>query len=189
MESIEAAFINDEIKNIAKNPDGEPMFRLVWSTDQLEFRKGTVIHYVNNIRIGEAEQLGHFPKYSWMPNRWVLEQWYPGSVTYTPEIPGSEKGSYEPIYPFEDGKGQPLPLNLQVVKFIISKVFQPKSSNQLIKSTIADDMNLTDEEADKYIMSALNDESHLVSLIHSGEGAIMPASPVLPDAVNIRNKK
>lgn len=188
METIEAASIKLWLNAGPKRPSSdEPLFRLVWSTEQFEIRKGVVQYYVGNKRISEGEEMGRFPKYRWLKDRWILEMWCGPEVTRTEEVPDSANGSYEPIYVFESAAGNPLPLNLAVVQLVVRVALRPKSGELAIRTRLADELLDKEKKLDRYTEDAI-DTSDTQSLLHHGEAIIVPATYDVTSP-NLRNKK
>ena len=102
--------------------DNKPLFRLVWSDGIYEHRHGLFRDYVlgTNILIREVTETRLVRKYNYINQRWILEKWAPGNLTYTKEIPGTESGDYIPVYVFEDKNGDYLPPNMKVLNFILA---------------------------------------------------------------------
>jgi len=188
-QNIEASVINLWLeRNAPKIPlTDKSMFRLVWSDDQFEIRTGTKIYYFGNKKIAEAEETGKFPKYSWLHHVWVLEMWANPEIAYTPELPDSVNGSFEPIYAFVDPGGNPLPLNQHVVELVIKVALRPKSSSQAIRSRIFSEMAEKEARLDQYTLDAI-DTSDMQSLLHHGEAGLVPGNyDILPP--NLRRKQ
>lgn len=96
--------------------DFKPLFRLSWSTNQLENRHSTFRDFHGDILIREVTETRLVPKYPMAPDRWVLERIH----AVTPEAVKlglvGEKMSYEEIYTFQDRNGNALPLNRNAVE-------------------------------------------------------------------------
>lgn len=188
METIESKVINDWLKDQANVPlSTKPMFRLVFSDEQFETRRGLIDHYIGRIKVSTSEEISAFPKYSWIKERWVLEQWYPPEYCYSSELPDTVNGSYEPIYVFESSKGEALPLNLLVCQLIVSRCLKPSSSPDAIRSRIKLEHEIKEAELDAYTEDSI-DVSPMASLIHNHEAGLVPANyDVL--SPNLRNKQ
>lgn len=94
--------------------DGKPRFRVVWSTDEKEKRVGEHEEYYNEIFVRKFFGVAEYPKYSFCPDRWVLEMRVP---THNPEL--TEQNSYEPLWVLQDKNGNYLPLNWDAIEIII----------------------------------------------------------------------
>lgn len=112
--------ITEWLNRQPKNLQGLPYYRLVWSNHQLEKRKGTFCDFTEGgLFIREVTEVREVPKYPYLQDRWVLERWVPPHYAYNPELINSHEGSYEPFYVFEDRNGNPLPLSLKAVVFLV----------------------------------------------------------------------
>jgi len=127
-DTILAAHINRVLsERYGWNFRGDALFRVVWSDDQRELRRGVYEdYYRSTIYLRTVAEVRRAPKYSWLPEHWILERWFPGELlkAYHDELPDSHEGSYEAIYVFQDADGNALPLNeefaLAVVKSLMN---------------------------------------------------------------------
>lgn len=118
--------INKFLENTyGKNLFGQPIFRIVFSADQQEKRLGKFAEHYGKIFLREFTGVREVPKYPWIKDRWVLERWAPGVLAYTPEIIGSEAGTYEPVQVFEHENGSPVPVTRRILTEIIWNLFHP----------------------------------------------------------------
>lgn len=171
-DTIQAAVIQNWLDQQPKIPlRTEPLFRLVWSDDQREKRIGTFRVYTGNIFIREETKVENCEKYSFIKERWILEQWFPPEVAMNDELPDSKNGSYEPIYVF-DRESQALPLNLQVVQFIVHTCLKPKKSGQFKKSLFVANKEAQERKAFSADLDTLQDEGPLVSQFHDGSAIL-----------------
>jgi hypothetical protein len=171
--------INDWLKLQGNVPlTDKPIFRLVWSTDQTELRIGTfgIFDHLGRL-ISSKKRIERVKKYSWLIDCWVLEQWFPPEAVLNEELPESCFGSYEPIYVFETNEGKKLPLNLRVVQLIINVQCRPKTSEQLKKSLIQEELDQREKAAADQDWEILNDEGPLVSQFHDGTAILNPKEP------------
>jgi hypothetical protein len=176
METIESKIINDYLFTLEKVPlSNAPLFRLSWSDEQLELRICTQRLYLGNTFIREIKSTERVPKYPFIDGRWIFEQWYPPELVACEELPESTKGDYVCLYVF-DKRGEPLPLNLHIIQFLVYQIRKPKSSSALIQSTIHEEMQLKEEELDKLEMEYLDVSTDIQSNLHFGEGIIVPAN-------------
>lgn len=100
--------------------DGQPYLRLVWSEDQICKRwtnytdAGLELPYR---RIIEA------PKYrQWIHHKWILEKLTEVPTAFQDEANG--KLSYEPLWVFEDNKGNALPPKWEAIVIILRTLQQ-----------------------------------------------------------------
>jgi len=105
---------------------GLPFFRLVFSDRQLEKRFGVYQEFYGKIFLREFVGVREVPKYNYLKGKWVLERWIPPAYAYTPDIPDSSEGSYEPIYVFQDAAGNALPVVEEFVDKVIDTILHPQ---------------------------------------------------------------
>lgn len=111
--------INKKLLIGGSNLLGQPLYKLVWSDNELELRRGIFREFVGPIFVRETVGVKQVLKYNYIHARWILERWIPPELCYNPELPNSRWGSYEPIYVFQDKFGNALPFSEKVVFFII----------------------------------------------------------------------
>jgi len=173
-DTILASSIQEELDKGPKNPQNLPIFRLVWSEDLFEKRLGTFRDYDGDTFIRERIEVENTKKYNFINNRWIFEQWFPPEVAFNSELVESNKGDYICIYVFEEKNGQPLPLNLTVIQFLVHECLKPKTSEQFKKSySITIEEEKRKRAFDKDI-DMLGDEGPLVSQFHDGSAILMP---------------
>jgi len=165
--------INNYLKRWGLTPYGEPLVRLVWSDSARELRRGEFNEYYAGIFLRTIIGVKEVLKYSWIREKWVLERWFPPEVTLNPELPTSCTGSHEPIYVFQNDKGEALPLSLRVVELICQAMFNQPPDKAQIRDGLAQEI----EKRDKNELTALEDglEMSVISnQLHSGEAIIVP---------------
>jgi hypothetical protein len=127
--------INRELAEKYRVLDGRPIYRIVWSADQLEVRRGLTREYYGHIFLREYMTVGEREKYWYfLKPCWVLEK-----LTFVPrlstlkeiieELPNCANGSYEPLYKFADKDSNPLPVNRFVVEFVLFCTQNPIKRN------------------------------------------------------------
>lgn len=116
--------INERLKAFGLSPSGA-LYRIVWSDFQTELRYGVFREHFGEIFMREIKGVKEVPKYSFLLERWVLERWFPPEIVFSPELPNSAQGSYEPIYVFQDKKGNYLPPVERVAEIIIHRAENP----------------------------------------------------------------
>lgn len=94
--------INNELLSKFGRLGNKARFRIVWSDTQTEHRKTSFMNgiYFPYPRVIEVK------KYEYIKERWVMERWIPHSLT--DEIISIDGGTYEPIWTFQDSKGNAL---------------------------------------------------------------------------------
>jgi hypothetical protein len=169
METIDSSVINAWLATMPCVPlSTQPLFRLVWSDEQYELRTGVFAKFIANVKVSEEKRTQNVLKYNWIKERWIVEQWFPPEVCLVEELPESIRGSYEPIYVFEDKGGNALPLKLEVVQFLVKQCLKPKTSAMLKKSISAENTEAREKVAAKQDWEQLADEGPLVSQFHDG---------------------
>ena len=149
------------------------IFRLVFSDDEFEFRRGIYRDFDSNGNfIKEYEQVKYTKKYPYLQACWVIEQWFDGSVAYSPEIVGSINGNYELIYAFCDAKGNALPPLLKVAEIVMHRALLPETSAALKKSINQERYEEKQKKIDAKDWDILNDEGPLVSQFHDGSAVL-----------------
>lgn len=131
---MDATTINRRLLAYGKTPNREPIWRLVWSDDQRELRTGRFNEFSGAIFLRTVHDTREVPKYPFIKGRWILEKWIPPNVAFTPELPNSREGSYEPMYVFEDAKHNKLPLRWDVCEICIQHANAPSKSKMLRES-------------------------------------------------------
>lgn len=137
--------------------DGRPIYRVVWSPDQLEMRKGKFSDwYGDHIFIREYTAVKEVKKYWYMPEpAWVLEKlvFIHGNQALkdvSEELVNARNGTYEPIYTFRNSKG-PLPVDWEIVDFIVWRLHNPAAPVDLERME-----RLEDEAEVKYFEEELS---------------------------------
>lgn len=165
---MDVATINKHLKKYGVNFHGDPLYRVVWSDDQLELRRGTFNEWYGHIFIREYTGVARVPKYSYLSKRWVLERWIPPSLAYNEELVESRQGSYEPLYVFEDKNGNPLPLALRPIELIISFLDRKEPPGHK-RALIQEWIDNKERAADQFIEDALS-PSPIQNALHMKEG-------------------
>ena len=121
--------LNDEYRVL----DGRPIYRIVWSDEQLEMRKGTFTDWYGHILIRQEHNIVRQVKKYWYYEKpcWVLEKlvWIHQNQALKEQIEElveSRNGTYEPVYSFyRHSTKQALPVAWRVVDFIVDKLHNP----------------------------------------------------------------
>lgn len=157
---------NKMLEQYGHNIKGNPIFRVVWSDDQFENRKGQYNEFSGEIFLRTYIGVKRVKKYPTIKGRWVFEKWLYG-ITH-PDLPDNKDGSYECIYIFQTNEGKPLPLDLDIVQFIAKGLseYVDKSKN---KQIIEDQLTKKEKELDTKEELVLEDASPLMaSNLHTG---------------------
>jgi len=145
-------------------------YRLVWSTNATEKRKGIFNDFYGKIFLRTVKETRETLKYNYInKDRWILEIWSEGSNS---EIDTSEGGSYEPLFVFEDSKGNYLDPTLKVVQFII------EAARTKVKLSPAERLALLEKAEDKEVQDFVDmlegeGRSEIQSLLHTREAVSM----------------
>jgi len=134
----EVDYINKDLEKYGRDLRGRPLFRVVWSDDQYEIRKGIFEDYTEGgIFLREVNEARRVPKYSYIKERWILERlWFGVNV----ELPEAEReGSYENLYTFETKDGRYLPLDPKAIEPIMWTLLEctPGQKRQHMDALIA----------------------------------------------------
>lgn len=144
--------------------DGRPIYRVVWSGDQLEIRKGMFSEYYGHIfirqytAVKEIKKYWYFQKPCWVLEKLVFIHGNEALKEMQSELVECRNGTYETIYPFKDKDENPLPVNWEVVDLILWHLHNPGQKPDFEKMT-----QLEEEEEVKYFEEELheNDRSPL----------------------------
>ena len=119
METLE--IINKRLKDNYGETTDKPNFRIVWSEDEFENRLTNFTDEGFELIHSEVRRL---PKYrQWIKNKYVLERLTEVPVFQENELPVS-KLSYEPLWVFEDVKGDAVRPTWSAAKFVIETVHE-----------------------------------------------------------------
>jgi len=159
--------------------NGLPMWRVVWSEDQFEKRLMDRTDSGVVLLVPEVRQV---PKYrQWITKKYVLERLVLVPEVSQGELPSS-KLSYEPIWPFQDGRQNYLPPQFEVCKIVIDTMYAALGKKSLAnyKDPDADcvdpEIFLAKQRAkiDKLTEEMFGDESSFGGALVHGEGIAMP---------------
>lgn len=151
--------INKKLYEQYRVLDGRPIYRLVWSPDELEVRKGMFSEFYGHIFIRQYTAVKQIKKYwNYQTPRWVFEKlvFIAGNQALKEmetELVECRNGTYEPIYAFVDGDENPLPVAWEVVEYIVFKLQNPGK----VDSGLAEAAMLAEEaEEVKYFENQLS---------------------------------
>jgi hypothetical protein len=188
-ESLDAELINKFLSKFGTIPNEpkKPLFRLVWTDEQIELRRGTYNIYYGDVFLRTETGVLTVPKYPHLKGRYIIERWYPPEIYFTPELPESVNGGYEVKFIFEDKNYNRLPLRMRVVEILINSWMKPDPS--MLARMSRDKQLAEDKEKESYNkdIEEMDVSSDIMSNLHFGEGIIVPAS-YEGTAPNLRNK-
>ena len=120
--------------------NGDPIWRLVWSDDQVEKRLGTYDDITpNGLYIRTVTEVREVPKYKqYIQQKFILERLVVIPDMNLPELPAL-KLSYEPIWTFEDKDGNYLPPRWDAIKFIIDTIYAAQYGTHNLKKYVDDE--------------------------------------------------
>lgn len=174
MESIET--LNQRLKDYfgIDTTSDRPIFRIVWSDDQLERR------YVDCTDSGIMllfPEVREVKKYSYIQHLYVLER-----LVIVPEEQQRELGvkqSYEPIWTYCDDKRNPLPPLWDATKYIIDTLYAALGKSSMAKYVDSEE-NTTPEGKEmrvKKIQDELfGDETEVSDALRYHEGIVVPSN-------------
>ena len=145
----------------------KPLYKLVWSTSELELRHGTFREFHDDVFIREVTETRWTRKYWYINDRFILERWIPPELCATKELPDSSQGSYEPIYTFEDGDRLYLEPNIKVLDFIITMAEKP---HHITQTELMNELKDKEEKEIASIMEAMDFRSDIGIRLAHGEG-------------------
>lgn len=162
-------FLDRQGKTLA----GLPLWRLVWSEDAMELRKGEYNEWCGSLFLRTVRDVRWVRKYSYIKDRWVLERWFPPEVSYNPELPNSTQGSYEPVFVYEDKFGRALPVTFKSLEYILHCASMPKVSREQRELEIMNELKeIEDREVE--VFKDMIDTSVVQSQLHMKEAIVVP---------------
>src|SRR5208337_861854 len=109
-------------ESYGKTVTGKVRFRIIWSEDIFENRKGTFNEFYGKIFLRTVTGVRQVKKYNYISDRFILEGWVDTNMSFNEEVPEASHGDFTPIYVFEDSNGNPLPVTRKAVAFMIAKI-------------------------------------------------------------------
>ena len=162
--------------------NGIPIFRVVWSNNQFEKR---LVDTTDTGIILVTPIVREVPKYKqWIQNRYILER-----LVLVPEVNQSElptqKLSYEPLWVFQNSKGNPLPPAIWACKFIIDTIYAAMGKRSLRKYVDAEEQNPVEEREKRIAILSeelFGDESGLLGTTITGETVAYTGAPKIKES-------
>jgi hypothetical protein len=99
---------------------GKAKFRVIWSEDIFENRKGRFNEFYGSIFLRELTGVQRVKKYNYINNRFIIEGWMDSDMSHNGEVPVAISGDYIAIYVFEGNDRNPLPVTKKALAFIIA---------------------------------------------------------------------
>ena len=113
-----------------ESPTGLPNFRLAWSNDLYEFRKGTFNIFHGDIFLRTEQCTKLVRKYNYIHERWILERWAPQNLVQSEETPAITNGDYIPVWVYEDKHHNYLEPTQKVIEFQFYCMMNNKPSTE-----------------------------------------------------------
>lgn len=154
---------------------GQPIFRVVWSEDQLEKRltdrseKGLILPY---------PMMKLLPKYQWIKEKFVLERLVIVPEQNLKELAGI-KLSYEPVWVFKDKNEQYVPPTTWGCKFIIDTLYAAMGKQSMAKYVDEESKHpeeVRNQRIEKLTEELFGDESSILGRTVTGEAIVVPQS-------------
>jgi hypothetical protein len=166
------AAINKWLATRWTTPGGEPLFKLIWSDNEREMRFGTFRDFSpEGIYLREVTEMRSVLKYNYLKERWILESWCPPEVVFSPELPKSIYGSYEPVWVFESKDGQYQAPTLRVVEFLVNFLMNKEKVTPMTRrAQLRDEVVAREDQEVADFMEQLEIPTAMESRLHSGEG-------------------
>ena len=142
--------INKQLKdNYGLNNKGNANFRVVFSDDQRESRRGIYQEYAGKIFLREFIGVKEVPKYSWIKGKWILERWAGPELTYHEDIVSALDGDYVCIYIFQDIKFNYLPPLWKVAQIVVKASLNPRRNAGALEEDLKVEQKKEESEVDK----------------------------------------
>jgi hypothetical protein len=155
---------------------GQPIWRIVFSEDQFEKRKGTYDDFTSGgIYLRTVTEVRLVPKYKqWIHSKYVLERLVAVPDQNIEELP-TVRMSYEVLWVFEDKDGNYLPPKWEAAQFIIETVLAAQHGTHNLKKYIDNEdsqeasLKMKSERVDKIIEELWGDQSSLHGRTAAGD--------------------
>lgn len=154
--------INKRLAEQYRVLDGRPIYRIVWSADQLEMRRGKFSDFYGKIFIRERVEVREIKKYWYMtPPRWVLEKLvftrnHTALKEMCEELVRSQNGTYEPIFGFMANDNKAIPVVSRGVDLILHRLHNPTITRE---SDDVETERLKELEEMKYFEEVIGEDS------------------------------
>ena len=123
--------INKRLRSYGLNQYDEPNFRVVFSDDQTERRKGTFNDYHGNLFIRSVTEVREVPKYPWIKGKWIIERWASGELSKHQDLVTLKNGVYICVYVFQDINQRYLPPLWRVCEIVLKHILNPISKAEM----------------------------------------------------------
>lgn len=167
--SIEVDRINSQLINHfgIDTSTGKPMWKVVWSDDQLEMRK---MDFNDNGVPLLYPEVREVKKFAYIEHKWILVQLVAVPEVCQEELAGA-KLSYECLFIFETETGQALPPNFEACQFVIDLVNATKGKGNLSKyKDNSDSPEVKEKRINKLCEELFGDENATTDALAYREG-------------------
>lgn len=172
--------LNQRLKdNFGRFENGEAIWRIVFSDDQLEKQHGTFREYDQSGNfIREYQGVKEVKKYEWIRGKYLLERYTPVPFQNKYELVEA-KVSYEPVWVFEDKNGSPLPPIWDVIEIVIQDIHRKAMQAVGIRVPYKDPEAVQDPEAkllrtDKLVEELFGNETPVGDALSHKYGVTVP---------------
>jgi hypothetical protein len=138
------------IESYGKTPTGKVRFRVVWSEDIFEMRKGAFNEFYGNIFLREIIGIQRVKKYNFINNRFILEGWVDADMSHNGEVPEAKGGDFTAIYVFENNKREPLPVTRKALAFMVASVQGRIKKDEVVSEQTKEDKEI-ESQVDKML--------------------------------------
>lgn len=156
---------------------GEPMWRIVFSDDQFEKRLGEYEDRTpSGLFIRRVTEVREVPKYrQWIKGKYVLENLVAIPVQNLMDLPAT-KTSYEPIFIYENAKGEALPPIWSVTKIVIDSVYFAKGTANNFPKYKDNPIEDRQREFDEMYNYLYGDKTEVSDALAYKEGVVVPSN-------------
>jgi hypothetical protein len=161
--------INRRLKKFGLNPNKLPIYRVVFSDDEYEMRRGEFNVFHNKIFLRTEIGVRKVKKYSYIKSKFVIEKWIePAIVNMLSKDEIVDNNGYEPIYVFEDKDGNFLRPIWRVAENICYANQNPIDYWERKKQL--DEEELKQEKEDYDVVATEHDRTSIGLALATGEG-------------------
>ncbi len=158
-----------------------PIWRVVYSEDQFEYRRGTYDDYTpNGLFIRTVTEVRYVPKYrQWIHYKYILERLVAVPDSNILELPTVKK-SYEPIWVFQDKNENALPPRIDACQFIINTIYAAQYGTHNLKKyhdpewCQEAELDNRKKRVDGLVEELFGEQSSLEGTTVTGESIIVP---------------
>jgi len=182
MENIET--INSRLERYGRYLDGRPLWRIIFSEDEMEKRFGTFTDITpEGLFIREVTEVREIPKYRQYinPPSFILERLMEVPSVNQQEI--TVKTSYEPIWVFKDQIGNPVYPVWPAIELVIKTVIRNMTEGVEKPHNPQDDLKDPEiykeshqQQINNLVRDLFGNETRTTDSLAYGEGIVVPAN-------------